>query len=482
MTSWQRIQYLKFGDVVTFDTTFKTNRFGFPLGCLVGVDNWGRTICFAMCFIARETADNFEWVFDKLLEATTRKPPLVIFTDEDQGMSLAISNVLPSAKHRLCAWHLERNLRKKLLGALGVEKYKPIRSTFWHLVKNDFGENHFDAKFQELSEIYKDHTEVGQALAHLEKLKLKWGKCFSKGLFCFDQSSTSRVESINSVIKRNKMSNVRTIAELTKLLDALFNDYLKQEQEMREAEAKSTKIKLKFTGFPFCRRYPAQLTPFAYSKMEDQLGVASNNLGNYKCSEFNEDTDVVEVFYSLEGPVEHITYRVTVRKATPADYAEGAPISSKIVPIPLDCTCSWRENWKLPCRHMFCVACKHSSPILPPEIFSDRWKWNSSSNLEHYAALSFDPYTENEMDSSGSSQDMLRRKTFTNLMGYCRSIASNAVSSGYDKEFQQCLQSFQSILSARQGGTSSNEGPGMYSNNPPVTQAKRGRKRTLESG
>lgn len=482
MSSWQRIQFAKFGDVVTFDTTFKTNRFGFPLGCLVGVNNCGKTICFAMCYLARETADIFQWVFQKLLEATGNKPPGIIFTDEDPAMNLAIECVLPSAKHRLCAWHLERNLRKKLLAIQGVEKYKLIRSTFWRLVKNDFGEDYFDLKMLELNNTYKESTETVQALLHLQKQKEKWAKCFSKGLFCLDQSATSRVESINSLIKRSKMTKLCTMAEFTKYLDLTFNDYMKQEQEIREVEATIKTIKLKVVGFPFCHHYPKDLTSFAVEKFEEQLLFATMSLLLYELN-ITEDGAFANVRYNNGD--HYLTHVVSVRSVVTADFKQrneadlilpSAESLARVV-IPLDCSCSWRANWKLPCRHMFVVACKSSSPIIPAETFYERWKWNIHTEFDHYAALSTTIYDESNLDEGNVNPEAKRRRSFINLMAYSKFVVSNAVAHGYEKEMLQYLQGFDSIMKAKSKETSSSSSAQSLSNNPQLITQKRGRKR-----
>jgi hypothetical protein len=39
----QRMNHCRFNDVVVFDNTYKTNRFGMPFGILAGVNNFGQT-------------------------------------------------------------------------------------------------------------------------------------------------------------------------------------------------------------------------------------------------------------------------------------------------------------------------------------------------------------------------------------------------------------------------------------------------------
>ena len=311
-----------------------------------------------MCYLAREIADIFQWIFQKLLEATGNKPPGIIFTDEDPAMNLAIECVLPSAKHRLCAWHLEINSRKKLLAIQEVEKYKLIRSTFWRL----------------------------------------------------------------------------------------------------------------------------KLTFFAVEKFEEQLLFATMSLLLYELN-ITEDSAFANVRYNNGD--HYLTHVVSVRPAVTADFKQrneanlilpSAESLARVV-IPLDCSCSWRANWKLPCRHMFVVACKSSSPIIPAEAFYERWKWNIHTEFDHYSALSTTIYDESNLDEGNVNPEAKRRRSFINLMAYSKFVVSNAVAHGYEKEMLQYLQGFDSIMKAKSKGTSSSNSAQSLSNNPQLITQKRGRKR-----
>ncbi|KAG6405444.1 hypothetical protein SASPL_133033 [Salvia splendens] len=76
------IDYEYFGDVVSLDTTYCTNRDNRPLA-----------------------------VFS---DAHKHKRPLTIFTDQDQAMRKALHEVMPETCHGLCTWHLMQNGIKHL--------------------------------------------------------------------------------------------------------------------------------------------------------------------------------------------------------------------------------------------------------------------------------------------------------------------------------------------------------------------------------
>ena len=59
-----------------------------------------------------------------LLEAMDGKEPLSVITDSDKVMRNAIKSCLPKACHRLCAWHLERNVTSNVASTEFTKAFK----------------------------------------------------------------------------------------------------------------------------------------------------------------------------------------------------------------------------------------------------------------------------------------------------------------------------------------------------------------------
>lgn len=58
-----RRNYSLFGDMVSFDTTFSTNRYNMVFGPFTGVDHHKRCIIFAAAFVAKEdTCTSRKWL------------------------------------------------------------------------------------------------------------------------------------------------------------------------------------------------------------------------------------------------------------------------------------------------------------------------------------------------------------------------------------------------------------------------------------
>ncbi|KAK8958056.1 Protein FAR1-RELATED SEQUENCE 5 [Platanthera zijinensis] len=68
-----QIDYNLFGDVLTFDTTYGTNRAARPLGVFLGLNHHRETVVFGASLLYDETIESFIWLFETFLEAMNAK-------------------------------------------------------------------------------------------------------------------------------------------------------------------------------------------------------------------------------------------------------------------------------------------------------------------------------------------------------------------------------------------------------------------------
>ncbi|XP_042969091.1 protein FAR1-RELATED SEQUENCE 5-like [Carya illinoinensis] len=109
-----RAAYQYFGDVVTFDTTYLTNRYGMPFAPFVGVNYHGQSILLGVGLISSEDTETFVWLFQTWLQCMDGIAPKAIITDQDRAMKNAISIVFPESRHRFCLWHILKKVPEKL--------------------------------------------------------------------------------------------------------------------------------------------------------------------------------------------------------------------------------------------------------------------------------------------------------------------------------------------------------------------------------
>ena len=72
------MDYASFGDAVSFDTTFQTNKFEMPFAPLLGTNHHKQTIIFGAALLFNETIESFVWLFETFLIAMSERPDRVL--------------------------------------------------------------------------------------------------------------------------------------------------------------------------------------------------------------------------------------------------------------------------------------------------------------------------------------------------------------------------------------------------------------------
>ena len=119
-----RAAYESFNDVITFDTTYLTNKYDMPFAPFIGINHHGESIILGCGLLSSEDTDSFVWVFRQWLQSMCDIAPKAIITDQCQAMRRAIEIVFPETVHRWCIWHITMKLPVKLAG---LEVYQDIK-------------------------------------------------------------------------------------------------------------------------------------------------------------------------------------------------------------------------------------------------------------------------------------------------------------------------------------------------------------------
>lgn len=80
----------------------------------MGVTHNGQSILFGAALLKDETETTFTWLCQEFRKCMFDRAPIAIITDQDKAMENAISKVFPSARHRLCAWHIKKHFLKNI--------------------------------------------------------------------------------------------------------------------------------------------------------------------------------------------------------------------------------------------------------------------------------------------------------------------------------------------------------------------------------
>ncbi|KAK1693064.1 hypothetical protein QYE76_009761 [Lolium multiflorum] len=298
-----RANYSKFGQFVSFDTTFSTNQYGMPFAPILGVDNYGKTVVFGVGLLEDERADTFKWLFEEFLSAMDNKHPETIITDQDIAMGIAISKALPYTVHRFCNFHISKNLDDKLSLFFAVRG--TLKEELRAVIRNSFTPEEFENSWHDLLE---RHNALGEP--HLDRIydiRAQWVPAYFKERFFPFTSSTGRSESTNSLFKHyvKRKDSIATF----------FKEYIIiQEKKQSDLDRLREKSEFKESvnwGFnPLEREAMKIYTDPIYGKFAEELrkGTAYNvevveekrlyrviRVANYRNAEFPRSTYVVSV-------------------------------------------------------------------------------------------------------------------------------------------------------------------------------------------
>ncbi|XP_074301563.1 protein FAR1-RELATED SEQUENCE 2-like [Silene latifolia] len=88
-----RINYSFYGDTITFDPTYGTNKYHMALTPFTGVDNHKKSVTFAAALVDHENDGSFIWVFKKFLDCMGNKEPQFILTDQVPTIKLGVRSL-----------------------------------------------------------------------------------------------------------------------------------------------------------------------------------------------------------------------------------------------------------------------------------------------------------------------------------------------------------------------------------------------------
>ncbi|XP_042381983.1 protein FAR1-RELATED SEQUENCE 5-like isoform X1 [Zingiber officinale] len=210
-----RRAYSVFGDVVVFDTTYNTNKYGLILAPFVGVNHHHQTIIFGCGFLSDEKTESFVWLLKKFIEAMPKGPPSVIITDQDPAMTKAIAQVFPQTVHRYCLWHILNKFPEKLNPLTFQNHYQSLKN----VIANSTTPDDFEKSWEEA--IKSANLENNDWLSLMYKLRHKWVPVYFRHLFCAGMSSSQRSEGSHAFFKRyvsNKNSLMDFITRFNRAL------------------------------------------------------------------------------------------------------------------------------------------------------------------------------------------------------------------------------------------------------------------------
>ncbi|MED6121955.1 hypothetical protein PIB30_117136 [Stylosanthes scabra] len=357
-----RLDYQYFGDVLAFDSTYKKNKYNRPLVIFSGANNHKQTTIFGFGVVMDETIASYTWLLEKLLEVMCGRQPSVVVTDGDESMRKAICEVFPSATHRLCAWHFEKNVTSNVKEVALRERFN--RCLFWDMTVDEF--------LMEWSNTVEEFGLEESLWANQVFYKKEmWVNAYLREKFCACIRTTSRCEGVNAIAK-NFLQSKGTLLELVQNLELMVKDYSNNEL-------------------------------LAQFRTIDGIPVMTTSLESLERDA--AETYTKAVFGDVRLEIERVAVVNLVRlgrSLTTKIYTlEDYGFSGRNVIVLFDinmgmmkCSCGrWCKNG-YPCRHMFFVMKSEHLKQIPRHLILKRWTRD---------AKSLDEYVEKTKDNGDRS-------------------------------------------------------------------------------
>lgn len=330
-----------FGDAVVFDTTHRLTAFDMPLGIWVGMNNYGMPCFFGCVLLREENLRSFSWALKAFSGFMNGKAPQTILTDQNMCLKEAIGMEMPTTKHALCIWLTVAKFPSWFNAVLG-ERYNEWKAEFYRLYNLETIED-FELGWRDMVNSFGLHTN--KHIASLYALRNLWALPYLRSHFFAGLTTPGQSKSINAFIQRFLSAQTRLAHFVEQVAVAV--DFKDQAGEQQTMQQNIQNISLK-TGAPMESHAASVLTPYAFSKLQEQLVMAAH-YASYQM----EDGFLVRHHTKLEG-------------------------GRKVYWVPregiISCSCHQFEFSGILCRHALRVLSTGNCFQIPERYLPLRWR------------------------------------------------------------------------------------------------------------
>ncbi|KAJ9545468.1 hypothetical protein OSB04_025175 [Centaurea solstitialis] len=239
---------------IALDACHLKGKFNGVLAAATGIDGNNSIFPIAYCVLESENALSWTWFLESLKKAIGTPHGLVISSDMQKGLGVAMMNVYPNVEHRECIRHLYSNFKKHFHGEFFSKK-------LWGAAKT-YRLTEYDRLLKEIGDVRQD------AITYLNE---NHNKIWSRSKF----GMTSKCDYITNNISETFNSWIGELRyqPVLDLLDAI------REKIMKRFDKKRRVVK----------NWNGSLVPIA----RNYLNSISKNLGEYEvCRSSNTQAEV----------------------------------------------------------------------------------------------------------------------------------------------------------------------------------------------
>ncbi|XP_060205892.1 protein FAR1-RELATED SEQUENCE 4 [Lycium barbarum] len=335
--------YSNFGDVVSFDTTYFTNKYKIPLVLFIGANHHVQPTLLGCALIADETVHTFVWLMRTWCLAMGGRGPRILLSDQNDNIKAAVGAIFPDTQHYFSLWSILEKIPRRLDFSMWHETFM---AKFSKCIYRSWTEEQFEHRWWKLIEKFNlREDEWVQSLYEDRKL---WVPIFMRDVSFASLSMASRTESINSFFDKYVQSET-SLRDFIGQHKLILEDWYEEEakasfdawHEMPELKSPS----------PFEKQMLLIYTHEIFKKFQDEvLGAAACHLKK----ESEEGTS--------------ITYAVKDFDANQDFMVEWDAPRSDIY-----CSCHSFEYKGYLCRHAIVVLQMSGVFNIPSKYILQRW-------------------------------------------------------------------------------------------------------------
>jgi hypothetical protein len=428
-----RHDYLNFGDVVCFDTSYIRNRYKMPLAVFVGVNQHYQFMLLGCALLSDESAATFLWVMRTWLKSMSGYSPKVMITEQYKSMKLVISSVFPSSQHYFCLWHAMGKFSLDTLLSLRQQKDGVFINKLHKCVYRSRTEEDFERRWGKLVERFELKDEWMQTLYEDRKQWVPTYYYMKKDdeVSLAGLSTGQRSESVNSFFDKY-VHKKTSVQEFLKQYESILQDRYEEESKAdSDTYNKSPALK---SPSPFEKQLSNLYTNTVFRKFQVEV------LGAVACIPRREKNEGSTVIFKVQDfEKDH----------------QGFIVSWDEMKAEVSCVCRLFELRGFLCRHALIVLQICGLSSIPCRYILKRWMKDAKSNGRWFPEAS-----ENQMVQSRVQRynELCQRSARLNEEGslsqesYC--IALRAVEDAFENCVDLNSNSSKNSNSLLEAGTS----------------------------
>ncbi|XP_019186463.1 PREDICTED: protein FAR1-RELATED SEQUENCE 5-like [Ipomoea nil] len=340
-----RRNYAYYGDVMSFDATYNTNRYKLVFVPFTGVDNHKRCITFGAGLISKEDVESYEWLLMKFKTAMEYTPRCAT-TDQDPALKIVVPQIMPTTRHRFCMWHIMAKVGEKVGVTLWhtTDFKKELNNTVWD---DTLTIDEFERKWTTLMKDY--NLEAHRWFAQLYEARASWIPAYFNDILMGGLlRTTSRSESENHYFGKFTNHHCSLVEFMAQYNSAIGEQRHNQSKLNAENEGS----------------YPETKTPLSIEKHAARVYT-------------------VNIFYEFQKEIWdssfkcHITDKNNLGDTWTYQVEETGGKIYEVTEIPsteqIECACKHFNRVGILCKHVIQVMKTRGYETIPQKYITPRW-------------------------------------------------------------------------------------------------------------